>query len=860
MKNSLQFLMLLAFIGFSSSQLHAQDATFSETTDDFWTTNANWSLNTPATGIATMTTKADLNGGTFSLDEIIISGTSVTISNGTLTIGSAATGSNSIGNNANDAITTFDCNINLNTNKRIRNTSSSKLIFADGNTLALGVSAVYFHNLSTVNPIELNGIVTGSNSIRFRNELILGTTSDCTDFTGSFNFTGGNDALLTVNGENTIKASISNNQNTTSEVAFNANQNSMANLNLNANTLTLNFDSSVTTVQFSGATITTGIVNLKNYTSGILRIGTTNGIVSQSELNTWLIDGVEPIDGTLVQDSDGYITKVIPISVTYTSTTGQSMNWEDTTTWVGGVVPNASSDNIIIHGLISINSDVNVNNFTIVNIDGTDTEKERIIVTPGYSLIVNGDTVTRNGQLFAQSQSDSFASLIFKGAVDGDIRYYRYVNASPGNDLISTPATRVFSDFTAENGELFKNPATPTQKLFGPFDTAAGEYLIWDESTNGAENIVPGIGYRTATNTGSTLLIRAEVASPSVDVPVGISDGGHATYGTWNLIGNPFPSYLDFATFFTANVSQFDNNFAAVYGYNGAATGNKWEIYNAMNLPPDGKITPAQGFFVKTKTGGGTVTFTPTMRTIGNADDFISGRSSDNLNIALAKLNLSTASDHYSTDIYFADNQTRGLDPGYDAGAYVGASNGIYTNLVENNTGIDMAIQALPYDDFNDVVVPLSTNGEAGIQLTIGLDIETVSIPSNINVYLEDNVTNTWTLLNTGDYVFTPSSALNGTGRFYVHFSNTTLALNENVLNGLDIHTEQSSKTVVVKGQLNTDTTAVIYDVQGRLVVQNALNASNTTNTINVNALKAGIYIVELKSNTQNRTQKIIIK
>ena len=323
-----------------------------------------------------------------------------------------------------------------------------------------------------------------------------------------------------------------------------------------------------------------------------------------------------------------------------------------------------------------------------------------------------------------------------------------------------------------------------------------------------------------------------------------------------------YPSYLDFTTFFNLNKTQFDTGaFQALYGYNGAASGDKWEAYNLLNLPPDGKITPGQGFFVKTiASTTGTVTFTPAMRTIGSSDDFIVGRSANNLNIALAKLHLSNSSDTYSTDIYFVDNQTRGLDPGYDAGAYLGASNGIFTNLVENNTGIDMAIQALPYNDFNDVVVPLGIKGEAGIQLTIGLDTETVSLPSNINVYLEDNVTNTWTILNTGDYVFTPASTLNGTGRFYVHFSSSTLSTEDNLLNGLNIYSEQATKTVVVKGQLNSDTTAAIYDVQGRLIVQNALNTSNTTNTINVNALKAGIYIVELKSNTQNRTQKIIIK
>ncbi len=855
-------MMLLVLTGLGTYQLNAQGAIFEETTDDLWTTPANWSTGTYPTDVAIMKTKANLNGGSFSLDDIQISGTSVTIYNGTLTIGSAATSNNAIGNNANNATTIFDCNINFNTNKRIRNDETSQLIFADGNTLALGTSAVNLVNLSTVHPIEFNGTVTGSNSIRIRNELILGTNSDLTGFSGSIDFIGSSDALLTVNGENTIGGSILNNASATAEVIFNANQNNMNNLSLNANTLALNFDSTVTLVQFSGATISTGIVDLKNYTSGVLKIGTTSGTVPQSELDTWLIDGAEPLDGTLVQNNDGYITKVTPTSETYTSTTGQRMNWEDTSTWVGGVVPNASSDNIIIHGLITINSDVNVNNFTIVNFDGSDVEKERVIVSPGHSLIVNGDAVTRSGQLFAQSDSDSFGSIIFKGAIDGDIRYYRHTNTFSGNDLISAPATRVFSDFVNDNSvNLYANPALTTQKLFGPFDNDAGEYLTWDEVSNGSENIVPGIGYRTATVAGerSTLLIRAQPASPTVDVPVSISDGDDPTYGKWNLIGNPFPSYLDFGAFFTENSSQFDTGaFQAIYGYDADdSNGSNFTIWNNLNYAD--KITPVQGFFVRTKSGGGTVTFKPEMRTIGNSDDFIAGRSSTP-NYVLSELFLSNGSSNYTTKIYFVENQTRGLDPGYDAGAYAGSAKGIFTHLVEDNTNIEMAIQALPYNNFNDVVVPLGVKNEAGVQLTLGLNATTVTLPSSVNVYLEDNVTNTWTLLNNSDYVFTPSEELNGTGRFYVHFSTNVLSVDDNLLNGLHIYSNQSSKTVVVKGQLNSKTTAKLYDIQGRLVLQNVLNTSNITNTIDVGNLKTGVYIVELTSNTQHRTQKVIIK
>ncbi|WP_179319204.1 T9SS type A sorting domain-containing protein [Winogradskyella helgolandensis] len=886
MTKQLQFLMLFAFIGLGSFQLNAQtNGTFNGTIDALWTNTNNWTGNTiaDATGEATIDAHVALDG----ITPIIVG--SVNSNNGiSNTARIFSSGILQLNGSSSDYIirqwvgqgTTFNCDVTVNINNKnflTRNSANSKLIFADTYTLALGSNRINIVNAAP-NPVELNGTVTGSGNIFMISDgsnggVIFGASSDFVGYSGTFVTTNNSiisnttsvvssninlreEASFTINVANTFEGNIIRNfrgVDLISTVTFNANQNNMGSLTVDREELALDFGVNVTEVIFSGysTSSTEGEVDLRNYTNGVLRIGTTATEVSQVILDTWLIDGVEPADGTITQDSSGFIT--IPVNG-ITSTTGQDINWEDTTSWVGGVVP-GPTDNAVILGSLIINSDVTINNLTIINDSPV---AEKVTVMPGHSITVNGDAITRHN-LYGESTSSSFSSIILNGSVSQNVSYNRYVNATPGNDLISAPIVEVFTDIAAS---FLENPANPTQKAFGPFNTVSGLYENWDSSINGSDALVLGKGYRAATTAGSNVEFKGEPASPIADITIAITDGGHTSYGTWNLIGNPFPSYLDFTTFFDLNKTQFDTGvFQAVYGYNGAASGNKWETYNNLNLPPDDKIAPGQGFFVKTPAStSGTVTFTPAMRTIGSDDDFVVERSSENSNIALAKLLLSNSSDTYSTDIYFVDNQTRGLDPGYDAGAYVGASNGIYTNLVENNTGIDMAIQALPYDDFNDVVVPLSTNGEAGIQLTIGIDIETVSIPSNINVYLEDNVTNTWTLLNTGDYVFTPSSALNGTGRFYVHFSNTTLALNENVLNGLDIHTEQSSKTVVVKGQLNTDTTAVIYDVQGRLVVQNALNASNTTNTINVNALKAGIYIVELKSNTQNRTQKIIIK
>ncbi|WP_299098265.1 T9SS type A sorting domain-containing protein [uncultured Winogradskyella sp.] len=891
-KPSLFKLIVLIITGISSLQLSAQtNGTYTNdggSGNGLWTLDTNWTASTiaDASGEATIQTDVALNGMT--VVEVgsvnITTNTARTFSSGTLQLNGSS--SDYIIRSWPSNGTTLDCDVIINANNKqflIRNTVNSKLIFSAGYTLDLGSNRVDINNQSA-NPVEINGNVSGTGSFLVEDAgsnggMIYAASSDFTGFSGNHTTINNpiisntnseivksgkqiqvrNSGSFTVNVANTINGSISRHKNgigLVGTVTFNANQESMEQLKIDREELALDFGADVTLVQFSSydTSPSTGIhgrVDLRNYFSGVLRIGISDTEVSQSLLDTWLIDGVEPADGTITQDASGYI-RVPRIA----STTANPIDWENGSSWIGGVVPTAT-DNVIIQGNIQINTDVVVNDFAIIEVGAT----ERVKVEAGHSLTINGDAITKNN-LFAYSTSTSFASLIFNGTVNGDIRYYRYVNGvSDGNDLISSPVDQNFSTLANNNSaELVSNTApNENQKLFGPFNNVNGVYENW--VTTDGEIITPGEGYRAGTINGSTIYFKGTVPdSPVANVPVTLTDGGDPTYGPWNLIGNPYPSYLDFGVFWTENESVLNGGsgaYKAIYGYDADdSDGSNYTIWNAINTTSD-KITPSQGFYVRTVSGG-TVTFTPAMRTHGTSEDFIAGRSST-LNPVLSELFLSNGANNYNTKIYFAENQTRGLDPGYDAGTFTNSTSGIYTNLVENHAGVEFAIQVLPYDDFNDIIVPLGVNSESGTQLTIGLNTETTTIPSNINVYLEDNATNTWTLLNNSDYVFTPSDELNGTGRFYIHYSTNALSVDDNLLNGLQIYSNQSSKTLVIKGQLNSETSAVLYDMQGRLVFQNILNASDTTNTINVGSLKTGVYIVELINDTQNRTQKIII-
>lgn len=489
---------------------------------------------------------------------------------------------------------------------------------------------------------------------------------------------------------------------------------------------------------------------------------------------------------------------------------------------------------------------------------------ESIEIMEGGTLIINGD-FTANGDVTLHSISDKYSNIIVNGSCTGDINYERYVNAfngSTGNDLISSPLTgQMFGDFATNNPNLFENPSLPIQKLFGPYNEPLSSYETYLTTTNNLSPIVQGLGYRAARDSnedatyGTTLTFTGGIETGNVDVT--ITTLGPSAEG-WNLVGNPYPSYIDFDLFFNLNKTKLDIGlYQAIYGYDGDAS-NGWTILN--NATTGQLIAPGQGFFVRSKQGGETLTFTPEMRVPGNSDDFIQGRPSSSHHGYL-KLGASTSSLHYTTDFYFNDNASLGLDPGYDAALYNGyiPDFSIYSHLVENDPGVAFAIQALGSGDLNNVTIPLGVHAIQGQQITI--NIEETDIPSSINIYLEDALNNTFTLLNNGDYSFTSLNNLSGVGRFYLHFGNVTLSNNESILDELQIFVDQNEKAIVIKGQLDQKTDYKLYDIHGRIVLTSQLNAIKNRQSINVDHLRAGVYILELigKGN-EKRIQKLVIR
>lgn len=425
-------------------------------------------------------------------------------------------------------------------------------------------------------------------------------------------------------------------------------------------------------------------------------------------------------------------------------------------TWIPSA-PNSSTsteDVLVLDGTYDVNStDISINNIT-VNSGAT------INIDKASNLSVAGD-ILNYGEFVLNSDSNEFSSLLVDGTVTGDVKYNRHVASNAeGNDIIAPPVGgEAFTSFISNNSNIMANSGE-TLYLFGPFEKPLNDYTLYANTETAT--LDTGNGYRAASTDSGTFTFEGQVTTGALTVPI-VKTGGD--FAKWNLVGNPYTSYIKLEDFLTANLNELDPNTVAVYGYDADdSVGTVWTIWNLSysDNNPGALIAPGQGFFVSSKDGGSNVIFNPSMQSTGTSDDFIAGR---NASLAHFVLNMTKPDKTYNTDIYFKEGATLGLNIGYDAELFEEepSSFSIYSELTEAGQDLNMAIQTIGYDDVTgSTTIPIGINLLQGQQVTISMETSELEY----DVYFEDTFTGAITLLNTTDYNLTADSDLLGTGRF----------------------------------------------------------------------------------------------
>ena len=482
------------------------------------------------------------------------------------------------------------------------------------------------------------------------------------------------------------------------------------------------------------------------------------------------------------------------------------------------------------------------------------------------SVTMSGN-FSNSGTFTLNSDSDEFSSIIIGGSVSGNITYNRYVNSVGTNewDLIGSPVDgQSISSFASANAStLATNGAT---KAIGYYNNADNTWTNYTTSTiGGAGNFPLGKGFQMGTIANGTGIL-SFTGSPAATLQTRAiinNDAANSGAGTrWNLVANPFPSYIQGNTnadssnnFLTINSDKLHDSYEAIYGYDADGTG--YTIYNNINGAL--LLAPGQGFMVASdNTSSDNISFTTQMRTVVGGDDLILGRiMQDSYELILSINQGDTEIDQ--TKFYFKEGLNLGLDPGYDAGHF-NQQAALTSRLVEEDEGVGFAINAMGLESINDVVIPLVVNRESGNGFKIS--IHTNGIYESTNVYLEDNQLGTMTLLNEQDFELTPQDNLNGAGRFFVHLTSTSLSIEDDIeTHLLNVYKSDINNFITVEGTANQSNqiNLRLYNILGKEVVSKTLANNINTQTISTQGLATGIYVIKLKSGNTVLTKKLII-
>jgi hypothetical protein len=222
----------------------------------------------------------------------------------------------------------------------------------------------------------------------------------------------------------------------------------------------------------------------------------------------------------------------------------------------------------------------------------------------------------------------------------------------------------------------------------------------------GTGDFTEGLGYSMQRSAAGVVTFSGTALTTGTKVVniAGTTDRG------WNLIGNPYTAPIDAATFLTANATtNLDPSFQFVYLWD--------QSKNDYTQTTTGNIALGQGFFVNSKDGGGTVSFTTAMQSTAAATF-----KSDEIPWPSIKLMARGQELYNETSLSFNSGMSLGLDPGFDGGKLRGNPDiALYTKLVEDN-GVDFAVQALPAITQEVFSIPVGLDFEPGGEITFSLE------------------------------------------------------------------------------------------------------------------------------------------
>ncbi len=461
---------------------------------------------------------------------------------------------------------------------------------------------------------------------------------------------------------------------------------------------------------------------------------------------------------------------------------------------------------------------------------------------PNSAITVNGSTFldAPNG-LSVVSDATGTGSFIDNGTITYGISGSAKVQTYVENTAVAPAFFIHFIAPTVQGMDVIDFNVSPNNTYAYAYNQASGS---WDNvSTPYAVN--PGSGIAMSTVDGTTYTQEAIGQLNTGSVVSALAFGGTTNQ---NLIGNPYPSAINFDALATANASLVYNKYYIWNPSTGAYVSRSNGTGGTQN------IQVGQAFFVETKTASGNFSFTNTERTHSN-DPF------RDVIPNVLEFSVTGGGTSYldQTFIRFQEGSTNGYDFEWDAKHWDSWYEDATMLCTVAEDGSKLAINMLPKMDLtagNTISVPMQFNCGHNGEYTITA-ANTESFEDEVEVWVEDSqVGSYWAnLSNNGSYTFYADKEDN-IDRFVVHFFGPT-SISEHENHGIQIYGD--GRYVVVNNVLHTERIdkVQVFNINGFLISEVTIKDDDNCR-LYVGDI-TGIYVVRVYTNKAVVSQKVLI-
>jgi hypothetical protein len=335
------------------------------------------------------------------------------------------------------------------------------------------------------------------------------------------------------------------------------------------------------------------------------------------------------------------------------------------------------------------------------------------------------------------------------------------------------------------------------------------------------------------------------------DYPVSLSYTAASSNAGWNLIGNPYPSALQWNDLW----AKTDVGDWACVHFNGndqcynAATGTGWP--NAGDMA-NGIIPPTQGFWVRATSASAALTIPQSERLHSN-QSFYKGTAA-NIGVARSvRLRVDGNNDFDVVLFQFINGAQDNFDAAYDLEKRWGyaESPNIYSMVQDDQY---YSVDARPVSDENQVYpvgLEVGANGIYSIKAA-----EFSGFEPKFDVFLEDRVENEFVELSEGTtYNFTADEGAEK-HRFNLIIQKASSDIGEKQITGINIYSHGNE--IYIHSEREIIEEVVIYNILGH---ENKRIVHHTSGSMKIPVLNGtGYYIVQVQTKKNFHTGKVLIK